>query len=80
MGLKFIFTIICVVLNSVTWLPSLIGSVRSHWSCYFLPETSAECKQRALELALQEDAWKQGIITRKENYTTKEIWVGKTPR
>lgn len=57
-----------------------VGSVRSHWSCYFLPETSAECKQRALELALQEDAWKQGIITRKENYTTKEIWVGKTPR
>lgn len=57
-----------------------VGSVRAHWSCYFLPETSAECKQRALELALQEDAWKQGIITRKENYTTKEIWVGKIPR
>lgn len=57
-----------------------VGSVRSHWSCYFLPETSAECKQRALELALQEDAWKQGIITRKENYTSKEIWVGKIPR
>ena len=27
----------------------------------------------------QDDAWKQGIITRKENYTSKEIWVGKIP-
>ena len=80
MGLIYIFTIICVILNSVTWLPTLIGSVHSRWSCYVLCETSAECKQCALELYLQEDAWKQGIITRKENYTSKEIWVGKIPR
>eukprot|EP00252_Welwitschia_mirabilis_P019226 TRINITY_DN4394_c0_g1_i1.p1 TRINITY_DN4394_c0_g1~~TRINITY_DN4394_c0_g1_i1.p1 ORF type:complete len:609 (-),score=100.24 TRINITY_DN4394_c0_g1_i1:264-2090(-) len=57
-----------------------VGSARSQWSCYFLPETSQECRQRALELAQNEEAWKQGIITSKENYTTKEIWVGKIPR
>eukprot|EP01018_Ginkgo_biloba_P009849 Gb_24013 [translate_table: standard] len=57
-----------------------IGSVHSHWSCYFFPETSKECRGRALELASQELAWKDGIVTSKENYTTKEIWVGKIPR
>ncbi|KAH9325789.1 hypothetical protein KI387_005967 [Taxus chinensis] len=56
------------------------GSEHSLWLCYFLPETSAECREHALELASQAEAWKQGVITSKQNYTTKEIWVGKTPR
>lgn len=56
------------------------GSVHSRWSCYFLPETSAECRNRALELASQAEAWEQGLITTKQNYSTKEIWVGKIPR
>ncbi|XP_015875559.3 uncharacterized protein LOC107412321 isoform X1 [Ziziphus jujuba] len=56
------------------------GSSRSSWSCYFSPETSQECRDRAFELMESEEAWKKGIITGKENYTSKEIWAGHTPR
>jgi hypothetical protein len=27
-----------------------------------------------------EDAWKNGTINAKENYTSKQIWAGRTPR
>ncbi|TKY52092.1 hypothetical protein E2542_SST23612 [Spatholobus suberectus] len=56
------------------------GSSRSSWSCYFFPETSLECRQRAFELIKSEDAWSKGIVTTKENYTSKHIWAGPTPR
>ncbi|KAG4908505.1 hypothetical protein GmHk_20G059102 [Glycine max] len=56
------------------------GSSRSSWSCYFFPETSLECRQRAFELMKSEEAWSKGIVTTKENYTTKHIWAGPTPR
>ncbi|XP_024189728.1 uncharacterized protein LOC112193726 isoform X2 [Rosa chinensis] len=56
------------------------GSSRSRWSCYFFPETSLECRNRALELIESEDAWKSGTIKAKDNYTSKEIWAGRTPR
>lgn len=56
------------------------GSSRSSWSCYFFPETSLECRNRALELMGSEDAWKNGTINAKENYTSKQIWAGRTPR
>ncbi|PNY14060.1 coatomer protein, partial [Trifolium pratense] len=47
------------------------GSSRSSWNCYFFPETSLECRQRAFELMKSEDALNKGILTTKENYT---IW------
>ncbi|XP_057423892.1 uncharacterized protein LOC130717607 isoform X2 [Lotus japonicus] len=56
------------------------GSSRSSWSCYFFPETSSECRQRAFELMNNEEAWSKGIVTTKENYTSKHIWAGPTPR
>ncbi|KAH7691581.1 hypothetical protein IHE45_01G008300 [Dioscorea alata] len=56
------------------------GSSRSHWSCYFFPETSQECRDRAFDLMTSSEAWKNGIITVKENYTSKEIWTGRVPR
>ncbi|XP_049368417.1 uncharacterized protein LOC125833316 isoform X2 [Solanum verrucosum] len=43
-------------------------------------ETSPECRDRAFELMKQKEAWEKGIITIKENYTSKEIWSGRTPR
>jgi hypothetical protein len=51
-----------------------LGSSRSSWSCYFFPETSQECRDRAFELLGSEEAWKRGIITAKGNYSTKELW------
>lgn len=56
------------------------GSSRSSWSCYFLPETSQECRDRAFELMNQKEAWDKGIMKAKENYTSKAIWAGRTPR
>ncbi|CAI8603298.1 unnamed protein product [Vicia faba] len=56
------------------------GSSRSSWSCYFFLETSLECRQRAFELMKSEDALSKGVVTTKENYTTKRIWNGPTPR
>ncbi|XP_058770589.1 uncharacterized protein LOC131644179 [Vicia villosa] len=56
------------------------GSSRSSWSCYFFLETSLECRQRAFELMKSEEAWSKGVVTTKENYTTKHIWNGPTPR
>lgn len=61
-------------------LHTYIGSSRSSWSCYFLPETSPECRDRAFQIMKQKEAWEKGIITIKENYTSKEIWSGRTPR
>ncbi|CAH9115312.1 unnamed protein product [Cuscuta epithymum] len=55
-------------------------SSRSSWSCYFFPETSEECRERAFRLMGQKKAWDEGIITVKENYTSKEIWAGRIPR
>lgn len=56
------------------------GSMRASWSCYFLPETSQECRDHAFELMSSKEAWEKGIIKQKENYTSKEIWTGKIPR
>uniref|UniRef100_A0A2P2JRM5 Uncharacterized protein LOC105647752 n=1 Tax=Rhizophora mucronata TaxID=61149 RepID=A0A2P2JRM5_RHIMU len=56
------------------------GDSRSSWSCYFFPETSKECQDRAFELVDNKEAWEKGILTGKDNYTSKEIWAGKTPR
>lgn len=56
------------------------GSSRSSWSCYFFPETSIQCRNRAFELMGSEEAWKKGTITAKESYKTKKIWVGPTPK
>ncbi|KAB1208151.1 hypothetical protein CJ030_MR7G012992 [Morella rubra] len=53
---------------------------RSSWSCYFFPETSQECRDRAFELLGSEEAWKSGIITAKENYTSEKIWTARTPK
>ncbi|KAH7433227.1 hypothetical protein KP509_07G060500 [Ceratopteris richardii] len=57
-----------------------LGSNHAQWSCYFLSETSEECRNRAFSLASQPSAWADGLITGKNNYTSKQIWVGKTPR
>ncbi|XP_077227164.1 uncharacterized protein LOC143860421 isoform X2 [Tasmannia lanceolata] len=56
------------------------GLSRSHWSCYFFSETSTECRDRALELMTRQEGWEKGMVTRKENYTSKEIWAGRIPR
>ncbi|XP_030521122.2 uncharacterized protein LOC115734461 [Rhodamnia argentea] len=56
------------------------GSARSSWSCYFLPETSQECRDRALELIGSHDAWKSGIVTGKQNYSSKQMWAGRIPK
>ncbi|GAB4855346.1 hypothetical protein Ancab_023967 [Ancistrocladus abbreviatus] len=56
------------------------GPSRSSWSCYFFPETSQECRDRAFELMQQKEAWETGTIMGKDNYTSKEIWSGRTPR
>jgi len=58
----------------------LIGSLRSSWSCYFFPETSQECRDHAFELMGNKEALERGIVTTKDNYTSKEIWTGRTPR
>ncbi|ONI04990.1 hypothetical protein PRUPE_6G350700 [Prunus persica] len=55
-------------------------SSRSSWSCYFFPETSQECRDRAFELMGSEEAWKKGTIKAKESYNSKQIWAGPTPR
>ncbi|XP_061946431.1 uncharacterized protein LOC133670042 isoform X2 [Populus nigra] len=56
------------------------GSLRSSWSCYFFPETSQECRDHAFELMGNKEALERGIVTTKDNYTSKEIWTGRTPR
>lgn len=56
------------------------SSSRSSWSCYFLPETSEECREHAFKLMESEEAWREGIVTTKDNYTSKHIWAGPTPR
>uniref|UniRef100_A0A1D1YF32 Isocitrate dehydrogenase [NADP], mitochondrial n=1 Tax=Anthurium amnicola TaxID=1678845 RepID=A0A1D1YF32_9ARAE len=39
-----------------------------------------ECRDQAFKLMLRKEAWEKGIITVKENYTSKQIWAGHTPR
>ncbi|KAF5740481.1 hypothetical protein HS088_TW11G00550 [Tripterygium wilfordii] len=56
------------------------GSSHSSWSCYFFPETSQECRDHAIELMSSKEAWEKGIITGKDNYKSKEIWAGRSPR
>ncbi|PIA36305.1 hypothetical protein AQUCO_03400301v1 [Aquilegia coerulea] len=56
------------------------GAQRSRWSCYFFPETSIECQDRAFELMKRREAWEHGTVTAKDNYTSKEIWAGRIPR
>ncbi|KAF3501734.1 hypothetical protein F2Q69_00039740 [Brassica cretica] len=56
------------------------GSSRGSWSCYFLPETSKECRKRALEVMKKKEAWDSGLVTGKQNYSSKEIWSGRIPK
>ncbi|CAL5194589.1 unnamed protein product [Lathyrus oleraceus] len=56
------------------------GSSRSSWNCYFFAETSLECRQRAFELMKSDGSLSRGVLTTKENYTSKHIWTGPTPR
>ncbi|XP_013644126.1 uncharacterized protein LOC106348857 isoform X1 [Brassica napus] len=56
------------------------GSARGSWSCYFLPETSKECRKRAFEVMKKREAWERGTVTGKQNYSTKEIWSGHIPK
>ncbi|XP_020582744.1 uncharacterized protein LOC110026204 isoform X2 [Phalaenopsis equestris] len=56
------------------------GSSHAHWSCYFFPETSQECRDRANDLMKIKEAWDDHTITVKDNYTSKEIWHGRIPR
>ncbi|KAL8051487.1 hypothetical protein ABFX02_06G150700 [Erythranthe guttata] len=56
------------------------GPSHSSWSCYFIPETSGECRGRALELMQDNVAREKGIITVKDNYTSRSIWTGRVPR
>ncbi|KAF2287567.1 hypothetical protein GH714_001337 [Hevea brasiliensis] len=56
------------------------GSSRSSWSCYFFPETSQECRDYAFELMSNKEARESGIVTTKDDYNSKEIWAGRTPR
>ncbi|KAJ3691506.1 hypothetical protein LUZ61_020670 [Rhynchospora tenuis] len=60
--------------------PGCQGTARSHWSCYFFPETSADCRNHAIELIRNQEALTNGVVKVKENYTSKEIWSGRTPR
>ncbi|KAK6145312.1 hypothetical protein DH2020_022132 [Rehmannia glutinosa] len=43
-------------------------------------ETSVECKKRAFELMHDKVAWEKGVITGKDNYTSRDIWSGRIPR
>ncbi|KAG0461995.1 hypothetical protein HPP92_020471 [Vanilla planifolia] len=56
------------------------GSSHAHWSCYFFPETTQECRDHAHELMKKKEAWDDQLIVVKENYTSKEIWAGRMPR
>ncbi|KAL9811897.1 hypothetical protein AtNW77_Chr5g0114441 [Arabidopsis thaliana] len=56
------------------------GSFRGNWSCYFLQETSEECRKRAFAIVKKREAWESGIVTGKQNYSTKEIWAGAIPK
>ncbi|GER33386.1 hypothetical protein STAS_09518 [Striga asiatica] len=42
--------------------------------------TPLECRKRAYELVHDKTAWQTGVITGKENYTSKDIWSGRIPR
>ncbi|KAH9602264.1 hypothetical protein KSS87_015425, partial [Heliosperma pusillum] len=55
------------------------GGSRGSWSCYFLPETSHECRARAFELMQKKESWDTGIIKTKETYSSKEIWKADVP-
>ncbi|EES07728.2 hypothetical protein BDA96_04G363800 [Sorghum bicolor] len=56
------------------------GASRSSWSCYFFPETSPDCRNRAFELVQSKASWADGTVKVKENYTSKQIWLGRIPR
>ncbi|CAN8265468.1 unnamed protein product [Cochlearia groenlandica] len=56
------------------------GSSRGSWSCYFVPETSKECRVRAFEVMKKREAWESGVVTTKQNYSSKEIWSGHVPK
>ncbi|XP_071677957.1 uncharacterized protein [Lolium perenne] len=56
------------------------GLSRSSWSCYFFPETSSDCRKRAFELMQRKYSRDNDTVKVNENYTSKQIWVGKIPR
>ncbi|WVZ73184.1 hypothetical protein U9M48_021526 [Paspalum notatum var. saurae] len=56
------------------------GASRSSWSCYFFKETSLNCHKRAFELMQSKASWADGTVKVKENYTSKQMWVGRIPR
>lgn len=68
------------MITEITVNVQFSGLARSSWSCYFLPETSADCQKHALDLMQSKDSRENGIIKVKENYTSKQIWAGHIPR
>ena len=58
------------------------GENRLEWSCYFHPETSSECRARALELELDDKAWQWGYIanTTTMGTTWKDEWIASSPK
>ncbi|KAJ7565257.1 hypothetical protein O6H91_02G054000 [Diphasiastrum complanatum] len=57
------------------------GAARSQWSCYFLPETSKECRQRALDLSKQKKGRDDGVILIVDagDFSPLKIWFSKIP-
>ncbi|XP_024526426.1 uncharacterized protein LOC9634972 isoform X2 [Selaginella moellendorffii] len=55
------------------------GSARAHWSCYFVLETSEECRAQAKRLLSQKKAWKQKVVTNANSYPKAYMWFGKVP-
>ncbi|XP_024526544.1 uncharacterized protein LOC9652159 [Selaginella moellendorffii] len=55
------------------------GSGHSRWTCYFIPETSKECRERALELAASQEARKNKTITDMSNYWGGITWFAPIP-
>eukprot|EP00897_Mesotaenium_endlicherianum_P006923 jgi/Mesen1/6259/ME000323S05386 len=56
------------------------GKQQGKWGCYFVPETSDQCRQRAESLMSDADAVTSGAITTSGNYTTFSYWFPKVPR
>ncbi|XP_024526633.1 uncharacterized protein LOC112345015 isoform X2 [Selaginella moellendorffii] len=55
------------------------GAAHGRWSCYFVPETSEECRARAMELEGDVKAWNQGTIVGLDNFSRTSVWTGPVP-
>jgi len=61
---------------------SYLGENRAKWSCYFHPETSLECRARALQLESNEDAWRWGYLSNTNIMETqwRDEWLTPAPK